>query len=99
MPDRSVFQRNASSHTEKIYGDFLDAFQAEVSQISTGNPLVEGTRMGPMISRSGMPPVSLNGFRKPFRTGQNSSLAVRSRSSSFTPAISRECETGDENLL
>ena len=34
---------------EKIYGDFLDAFQAEVAQISTGDPLVEGTRMGPMI--------------------------------------------------
>ncbi len=34
---------------EKIYGDFLDAFQAEVSQITTGDPLAEGTRMGPMI--------------------------------------------------
>ena len=34
---------------EKIYGDFLDAFQAEVAQINTGNPLTEGTRMGPMI--------------------------------------------------
>ena len=34
---------------EKIYGDFLDAFQTEVAQISTGDPLAEGTRMGPMI--------------------------------------------------
>ena len=34
---------------EKIYGDFLDAFQAEVAQIGTGDPLAEGTRMGPMI--------------------------------------------------
>ena len=34
---------------EKIYGDFLDAFQAEVSKISIGNPLESGVRMGPMI--------------------------------------------------
>ncbi|MCE2413679.1 aldehyde dehydrogenase family protein [Candidatus Poribacteria bacterium] len=34
---------------EKIYGDFLDAFEAEVAQINTGDPLAEGTRMGPMI--------------------------------------------------
>ena len=34
---------------EKIYGDFLDAFQAEVSQIGIGDPLETGVRMGPMI--------------------------------------------------
>ena len=34
---------------EKIYGDFLDAFKATVEDITTGNPLVESTKMGPMI--------------------------------------------------
>jgi len=34
---------------EQIYGDFLDAFKATVSEISTGNPLESSTRMGPMI--------------------------------------------------
>ncbi len=34
---------------EKIYADFLDAFKAEVTKINTGDPLAEGTRMGPMI--------------------------------------------------
>lgn len=34
---------------EKIYGDFLDAFKAKVEDITTGNPLDEPTKMGPMI--------------------------------------------------
>ena len=34
---------------EKIYGDFLDAFKATVEKITTGNPLAEATKMGPMI--------------------------------------------------
>ncbi|MCH8292005.1 aldehyde dehydrogenase family protein [Candidatus Poribacteria bacterium] len=34
---------------EKIYGDFLDAFKARVEDITTGNPLDEPTKMGPMI--------------------------------------------------
>ena len=34
---------------EKIYGDFLDAFKATVENITTGNPLAESTKMGPMI--------------------------------------------------
>lgn len=34
---------------EKIYGDFLDAFKATVENITTGNPLAEATKMGPMI--------------------------------------------------
>lgn len=32
-----------------IYGDFLDAFKAQVSRLTTGNPLDETTKMGPMI--------------------------------------------------
>lgn len=32
-----------------IYGDFLDAFKAQVSRLTTGNPLEETTKMGPMI--------------------------------------------------
>ena len=34
---------------EKIYGDFLDAFKATVENITTGDPLAEATKMGPMI--------------------------------------------------
>ena len=34
---------------EKIYGDFLDAFKATVENITTGNPMAEATKMGPMI--------------------------------------------------
>lgn len=34
---------------EKIYGDFLDAFKTAVEGISTGNPVEEPTKMGPMI--------------------------------------------------
>ena len=34
---------------DKIYGDFLDAFKARVEDITTGNPLEEPTKMGPMI--------------------------------------------------
>lgn len=34
---------------EKIHGDFLDAFKATVENITTGNPLAEATKMGPMI--------------------------------------------------
>lgn len=34
---------------EKIYGDFLDAFKSTVEGITTGDPLDEPTRMGPMI--------------------------------------------------
>ncbi|MCZ6679491.1 MAG: aldehyde dehydrogenase family protein [Candidatus Poribacteria bacterium] len=34
---------------EQIYGDFLDAFKSTVAGISTGNPLDEPTKMGPMI--------------------------------------------------
>ena len=34
---------------EKIYGDFLDAFKATVENITTGDPLAESTKMGPMI--------------------------------------------------
>ena len=32
-----------------IYGDFLDALKPQVAAVSTGNPLVESVRMGPMI--------------------------------------------------
>ena len=34
---------------EKIYGDFLDAFKTTVEGISTGDPMEEPTKMGPMI--------------------------------------------------
>ena len=37
---------------EKIYGDFLDAFKATVEKISTGDPLADSTKMGPMIRES-----------------------------------------------
>ena len=33
----------------KIYSDFLDALKPQVEAVSTGNPLVETVRMGPMI--------------------------------------------------
>src|SRR5205807_6148374 len=33
----------------KIYGDLLDALKAKVGGLKTGNPLAEGTKMGPMI--------------------------------------------------
>ena len=32
-----------------IYGDFLDALKPQVAGIKTGNPLEEGTMMGPMV--------------------------------------------------
>ncbi len=35
-----------------VYGDFLDAFKAEVESISTGDPLRADSGMGPMIRRS-----------------------------------------------
>jgi acyl-CoA reductase-like NAD-dependent aldehyde dehydrogenase len=35
-----------------IYGDFLNALKAKVSAISTGNPLSEGVKMGPMVRES-----------------------------------------------
>jgi acyl-CoA reductase-like NAD-dependent aldehyde dehydrogenase len=34
---------------EPIYGDLLDVLRARVSAIAVGDPLAEGTRMGPMI--------------------------------------------------
>lgn len=37
---------------EKVYGDFLDAFKATVEGITTGDPLAETTKMGPMIRES-----------------------------------------------
>lgn len=37
---------------EKIYADFLDAFQATVQNITTGDPLATSTKMGPMIRES-----------------------------------------------
>jgi acyl-CoA reductase-like NAD-dependent aldehyde dehydrogenase len=33
----------------KIYGDLLEALQAKVGSLKTGNPLAEGIKMGPMI--------------------------------------------------
>ncbi|MFN0019412.1 MAG: aldehyde dehydrogenase family protein [Pirellulaceae bacterium] len=33
----------------KIYGDLLDALRAKIGNLKTGNPLAEGTKMGPMI--------------------------------------------------
>jgi glyceraldehyde-3-phosphate dehydrogenase (NADP+) len=35
-----------------IYGDFLNALKTKVSAISTGNPLSEGVKMGPMVRES-----------------------------------------------
>ena len=35
-----------------VYGDFLNALKAKVSAISTGNPLSEGVKMGPMVRES-----------------------------------------------
>jgi glyceraldehyde-3-phosphate dehydrogenase (NADP+) len=34
---------------DSIYGDLLDVLRAKVSAITAGDPLTEGTRMGPMI--------------------------------------------------
>jgi len=33
----------------KVYGDFLDALKPKVAALTTGNPLDEGTKVGPMI--------------------------------------------------
>ena len=35
-----------------VYGDLLDSLQPAVESITTGDPLAEGTRMGPMIRES-----------------------------------------------
>ena len=35
-----------------VYGDFIDALTPKVEGLTTGNPLQEGTRMGPMIRES-----------------------------------------------
>ncbi|MFP6589526.1 MAG: aldehyde dehydrogenase family protein [Candidatus Latescibacterota bacterium] len=37
---------------DKAYGDFTDALQARVKGITTGDPLADGTKMGPMIRES-----------------------------------------------
>ncbi|HET7263091.1 MAG TPA: aldehyde dehydrogenase family protein [bacterium] len=37
---------------KSIYGDFIGALKAKVSAISTGNPLQEGVKMGPMVRES-----------------------------------------------
>jgi glyceraldehyde-3-phosphate dehydrogenase (NADP+) len=37
---------------DKVYGDFTEALKTRVEAISTGNPLEEGTAMGPMIRES-----------------------------------------------
>jgi acyl-CoA reductase-like NAD-dependent aldehyde dehydrogenase len=37
---------------DKVYGDFTDALKSRVESISTGNPLADGTLMGPMIRES-----------------------------------------------
>ncbi|MBC7853762.1 MAG: aldehyde dehydrogenase family protein [Pirellulaceae bacterium] len=34
---------------DKIYGDLLEVLKAKVSSLKAGNPLAEGTKMGPMI--------------------------------------------------
>lgn len=34
---------------QKVYGDFVDLFRTKVEAVTTGNPLHEGVRMGPMI--------------------------------------------------
>ena len=34
---------------DEIYGDFLDAFKSTVAGITTGDPMAEPTKMGPMI--------------------------------------------------
>jgi acyl-CoA reductase-like NAD-dependent aldehyde dehydrogenase len=34
---------------QAVYGDFIDALKPKVEALSTGNPLQEGTGMGPMI--------------------------------------------------
>jgi glyceraldehyde-3-phosphate dehydrogenase (NADP+) len=35
--------------SKEIYGDFIDALQPAVEALTTGNPLDEGVKMGPMI--------------------------------------------------
>ena len=35
--------------SDKVYGDFLDALRPRVAALTTGDQLVEGTKMGPMI--------------------------------------------------
>jgi acyl-CoA reductase-like NAD-dependent aldehyde dehydrogenase len=37
---------------KSVYGDFLDALKPKVAAITTGNPLEEGIRMGPMVRES-----------------------------------------------
>jgi len=37
---------------KSVYGDFLDALKPKVAAITTGNPLEEGVRMGPMVRES-----------------------------------------------
>lgn len=37
---------------DKAYGDLTDALQARVGGITTGDPLADGTKMGPMIRES-----------------------------------------------
>ena len=37
---------------DKAYGDLTDALQARVEGITTGDPLADGTKMGPMIRES-----------------------------------------------
>lgn len=37
---------------DKVYGDFTEALKTRVEAIATGNPLEEGTAMGPMIRES-----------------------------------------------
>lgn len=37
---------------QKIYADFTDALKAKVEAIGTGDPLKDGTKMGPMIRES-----------------------------------------------
>ncbi|HEY1064691.1 MAG TPA: aldehyde dehydrogenase family protein, partial [Pirellulales bacterium] len=34
-----------------VYGDFLDALKPAVAALKTGDPLAEGTQMGPLVSR------------------------------------------------
>ncbi|MCC7262381.1 MAG: aldehyde dehydrogenase family protein [Candidatus Latescibacteria bacterium] len=34
---------------QQVYGDFIDLFKTKVEALTTGNPLEEGVRMGPMI--------------------------------------------------
>ncbi|MSR83489.1 MAG: aldehyde dehydrogenase family protein [Candidatus Latescibacteria bacterium] len=34
---------------QKVYGDFLDLFKPKVEGLTTGNPITDGVKMGPMI--------------------------------------------------